>query len=102
MISYAVFCLKKKSFGICLNFYIRRQRQIFISDSLRSAFYFVSRLRSGVWIPQQCVSVRAVSYTHLRAHETRHDLVCRILLEKKKLRNLSKLLYSSAASDIYK
>src|SRR5665648_1235833 len=28
--------------------------------------------------------VEAVSYTHLRAHETRHDLVCRLLLEKKK------------------
>src|SRR5450756_1174875 len=24
-----------------------------------------------------------VSYTHLRARETRHDLVCRLLLEKK-------------------
>src|SRR5450756_283110 len=30
------------------------------------------------------VRVIAVSYTHLRAHETRHDLVCRLLLEKKK------------------
>eukprot|EP00825_Cyclidium_porcatum_P036358 TRINITY_DN38369_c0_g1_i1.p1 TRINITY_DN38369_c0_g1~~TRINITY_DN38369_c0_g1_i1.p1 ORF type:complete len:121 (-),score=19.04 TRINITY_DN38369_c0_g1_i1:55-417(-) len=29
-------------------------------------------------------SISAVSYTHLRAHETRHDLVCRLLLEKKK------------------
>ena len=29
-------------------------------------------------------TVAAVSYTHLRAHETRHDLVCRLLLEKKK------------------
>src|SRR5450756_2905122 len=29
----------------------------------------------------------AVSYTHLRAHETRHDLVCRLLLEKKKTKN---------------
>ena len=29
----------------------------------------------------------AVSYTHLRAHETRHDLVCRLLLEKKMRRN---------------
>src|SRR5450756_2252718 len=28
--------------------------------------------------------IGAVSYTHLRAHETRHDLVCRLLLEKKK------------------
>ena len=29
-------------------------------------------------------TVNPVSYTHLRAHETRHDLVCRLLLEKKK------------------
>src|SRR5450756_2586451 len=29
------------------------------------------------------VIVLPVSYTHLRAHETRHDLVCRLLLEKK-------------------
>src|SRR5450756_2899689 len=28
--------------------------------------------------------LKPVSYTHLRAHETRHDLVCRLLLEKKK------------------
>ena len=27
--------------------------------------------------------LRAVSYTHLRAHETRGNLVCRLLLEKK-------------------
>src|SRR5674476_1570625 len=27
----------------------------------------------------------AVSYTHLRAHETGRNLVCRLLLEKKKL-----------------
>src|SRR5665811_1368192 len=29
-------------------------------------------------------SQQAVSYTHLRAHETVLDLVCRLLLEKKK------------------
>ena len=28
-------------------------------------------------------SIRTVSYTHLRAHETVLDLVCRLLLEKK-------------------
>src|SRR5450756_1677176 len=33
------------------------------------------------------LAFNAVSYTHLRAHETRHDLVCRLLLEKKKKRN---------------
>src|SRR5665811_1706200 len=32
--------------------------------------------------PQQ--GIKAVSYTHLRAHETVLDLVCRLLLEKKK------------------
>eukprot|EP00825_Cyclidium_porcatum_P002136 TRINITY_DN10984_c0_g1_i1.p1 TRINITY_DN10984_c0_g1~~TRINITY_DN10984_c0_g1_i1.p1 ORF type:complete len:120 (+),score=25.31 TRINITY_DN10984_c0_g1_i1:2-361(+) len=30
------------------------------------------------------ITINPVSYTHLRAHETRHDLVCRLLLEKKK------------------
>eukprot|EP01015_Nassula_variabilis_P006991 TRINITY_DN1531_c0_g1_i9.p1 TRINITY_DN1531_c0_g1~~TRINITY_DN1531_c0_g1_i9.p1 ORF type:complete len:131 (+),score=90.22 TRINITY_DN1531_c0_g1_i9:1-393(+) len=29
--------------------------------------------------------IKAVSYTHLRAHETGRNLVCRLLLEKKKL-----------------
>src|SRR5450756_818511 len=28
-------------------------------------------------------ALRPVSYTHLRAHETRHELVCRLLLEKR-------------------
>src|SRR5450759_606308 len=35
----------------------------------------LSKISRGIWF---------VSYTHLRAHETRHDLVCRLLLEKKK------------------
>ena len=30
------------------------------------------------------MDIKAVSYTHLRAHETVLDLVCRLLLEKKK------------------
>ena len=30
------------------------------------------------------IGAGAVSYTHLRAHETVLDLVCRLLLEKKK------------------
>src|SRR5450759_59936 len=36
------------------------------------------RGRGGAGFP---VGVKSVSYTHLRAHETRHDLVCRPLLE---------------------
>ena len=31
-----------------------------------------------------------VSYTHLRAHETGRNLVCRLLLEKKKKHKLTK------------
>ena len=34
-----------------------------------------------------------VSYTHLRAHETRHDLVCRLLLEKKKKKQPLSLIH---------
>ena len=34
-----------------------------------------------------------VSYTHLRAHETVLDLVCRLLLEKKKNYNTQLELY---------
>src|SRR5660398_131570 len=30
------------------------------------------------------VFIKPVSYTHLRAHETKANLVCRLLLEKKK------------------
>ena len=30
---------------------------------------------------------KSVSYTHLRAHETKANLVCRLLLEKKKQKN---------------
>ena len=44
----------------------------------------LSRLLSHSYqLPAECV-VGAVSYTHLRAHETRGNLVCRLLLEKKK------------------
>src|SRR5665648_1185283 len=37
-------------------------------------------LRSFFWSVVVAGS-ESVSYTHLRAHETRHDLVCRLLLE---------------------
>ena len=30
------------------------------------------------------INIDTVSYTHLRAHETGRNLVCRLLLEKKK------------------
>ena len=42
-----------------------------------------------------CCVIKAVSYTHLRAHETKANLVCRLLLEKKKNYNWASLLYQS-------
>ena len=42
-------------------------------------------LRTGRASVNLLDSIMAVSYTHLRAHETREDLVCRLLLEKKKV-----------------
>ena len=35
--------------------------------------------------------IGSVSYTHLRAHETVLDLVCRLLLEKKKKRKKTRI-----------
>eukprot|EP00657_Telonema_sp_P-1_P010151 TRINITY_DN4449_c0_g1_i2.p1 TRINITY_DN4449_c0_g1~~TRINITY_DN4449_c0_g1_i2.p1 ORF type:complete len:128 (-),score=33.37 TRINITY_DN4449_c0_g1_i2:6-389(-) len=46
------------------------------------------RTKSGrlcqVWAVNSPHTHKSVSYTHLRAHETVLDLVCRLLLEKKK------------------
>ena len=36
------------------------------------------------YIERDGFSIDPVSYTHLRAHETGRNLVCRLLLEKKK------------------
>src|SRR5450759_3220417 len=90
MNSYAVFC------GLLLS--IRRQRQMCIRDWLTDVPWRWEVVRNdlktkdGYWLP--CETPGPVSYTHLRAHETRHELVCRLLW--------STPLYSSAASDVYK
>ena len=39
---------------------------------------------NNIEIDKVLTSIYSVSYTHLRAHETCADLVCRLLLEKKK------------------
>ena len=40
------------------------------------------------------VGLEAVSYTHLRAHETKANLVCRLLLEKKKKQDFNNVIDS--------
>ena len=43
--------------------------------------------QTGLEVP---VNLKSVSYTHLRAHETGRNLVCRLLLEKKKIKQTEK------------
>ena len=42
-------------------------------------------ISGGAFNPAVGIGPITVSYTHLRAHETVLDLVCRLLLEKKKI-----------------
>src|SRR5450756_983312 len=51
-------------------------------ERLRGASDASPRAQEAARAPDAPRVVAAVSYTHLRAHETRHDLVCRLLLEK--------------------
>ena len=48
---------------------------------------FVHRNIGNIVAPDDWSLATAVSYTHLRAHETVLELVCRLLLEKKKTKN---------------
>ena len=43
----------------------------------------------------EMMSLDPVSYTHLRAHETVLDLVCRLLLEKKKQKEINNMTRNS-------
>ena len=46
--------------------------------------FFLFQFSFGFFQPIFSKNINSVSYTHLRAHETVLDLVCRLLLEKKK------------------
>src|SRR5450759_3920054 len=90
MNSYAVFCLKKirppptstPLYSSAASDVYKRQVQR-VGDAGESNGRHLRRV-SG---PR---NTAPVSYTHLRAHETRHELVCRLLLEK-----------NTATTDIY-
>eukprot|EP00828_Plagiopyla_frontata_P033139 TRINITY_DN4304_c0_g1_i1.p3 TRINITY_DN4304_c0_g1~~TRINITY_DN4304_c0_g1_i1.p3 ORF type:complete len:130 (+),score=28.45 TRINITY_DN4304_c0_g1_i1:407-796(+) len=65
----------------------------------RTGDYFIDELDADGWkfiaqlmkhnYPNE-YAIIAVSYTHLRAHETGRNLVCRLLLEKKKKKKTNK------------
>ena len=53
-------------------------------DPQKSAIFVQSHVREHTELTWLLNCLTPVSYTHLRAHETVLDLVCRLLLEKKK------------------
>src|SRR5664280_3447628 len=63
---------------------------VYVTDDLNNSFKFNERDKGDYvsdslqFTSQPGHIYRPVSYTHLRAHETVLDLVCRLLLEKKK------------------
>ena len=52
--------------------------------------YVMARVLSDDDCPINDKYLASVSYTHLRAHETGRNLVCRLLLEKKKTKQQRK------------
>ena len=75
------------SYGRRLLDEVRGPERITFSAGDDAADYTARNIRlsaSGVKFEMVGRGFIPVSYTHLRAHETRHDLVCRLLLEKKK------------------
>ena len=61
----------------------------------RSPYYCVDDNFYDLWVASLAHCMKPVSYTHLRAHETVLDLVCRLLLEKKKTTETEKRLAKS-------
>ncbi len=67
-----------------LHYPLRRQRQMCVRERDRDGTETGQRRdRDGTETGQRR-DRDAASYTHIRAHETVLDLVCRLLLEKKK------------------
>src|SRR5664280_3127988 len=74
--------------GLLINIAVVRPLAKFLPLAAMLSTYAVSQILDNAsqiaFTAQFRVFPKAVSYTHLRAHETVLDLVCRLLLEKKK------------------
>ena len=64
---------------------VYKRQGLVVPDGLRGGTSAQAEVTLHLTEPAQgALTLTAVSYTHLRAHETVLDLVCRLLLEKKK------------------
>eukprot|EP00658_Telonema_sp_P-2_P074595 TRINITY_DN63867_c0_g1_i1.p3 TRINITY_DN63867_c0_g1~~TRINITY_DN63867_c0_g1_i1.p3 ORF type:complete len:107 (+),score=28.89 TRINITY_DN63867_c0_g1_i1:227-547(+) len=61
--------------------------------NLATLFLHLNRPEEAQPHLETVIDAVAVSYTHLRAHETPEHLVCRLLLEKKKKKSKNKKKY---------
>eukprot|EP01016_Furgasonia_blochmanni_P016916 TRINITY_DN19887_c0_g1_i1.p1 TRINITY_DN19887_c0_g1~~TRINITY_DN19887_c0_g1_i1.p1 ORF type:complete len:327 (+),score=48.39 TRINITY_DN19887_c0_g1_i1:169-1149(+) len=75
----------------CFSIRVQRKCKEFVDlqawVNMRRMVFDISYQQFILHCNRTTISLITVSYTHLRAHETRHDLVCRLLLEKKKKRS---------------
>ena len=75
----------RDSFGVCTAYFsVDANRRLLLHGVCDMAVY-VQRGFCADMAYHGGQRLDAVSYTHLRAHETVLDLVCRLLLEKKKI-----------------
>ena len=92
---------EEKGIKLMVNFsnrwmvYMAETKKAIENGELGEPVYAYARLSNTLYVPTKMLSwasktslpfwlmshtIDTVSYTHLRAHETRHDLVCRLLL----------------------
>src|SRR5665648_996958 len=78
------FALELKRIGVNLNQLNKIANQTIETDCNEELQTIHGEMKDVWHSLRQLMRLRghSVSYTHLRAHETRHDLVCRLLLEK--------------------
>src|SRR5660397_269547 len=70
--------------GETIDYHYGKHHNAYVTNLNRLVEGTELRERSLEEIVAESDGVLSVSYTHLRAHETKANLVCRLLLEKKK------------------
>src|SRR5674476_1592309 len=63
---------------------------IIVGEDPASRVYVANKVKACAELGLHSEHIVTVSYTHLRAHETGRNLVCRLLLEKKKTKTNTK------------